>query len=274
MSLRTTLQKLIRRDPGPLSLRERADELRDAFSSPNRRAIVAGSLAAAVPLPALAAPVTAVPAQQHPDAELLAAWDKYQQADAAYVAATEANSDAWRALRYVRPPIPEVLRLTPSEKRRFTSGLHYPLGHVATRIRWPDNEGGQPDQFWMGAGLRKAITGAVKVFGRGGQTPNRIRRWRDLLPVADAYDERYSALEARFRCRELREAKQAAEEARTAASICVGELPATTPEGLAIKVRYVSRGSGWHTMHPGWTTLVQAAASISGVTLPAPRADD
>ena len=62
MSLRTTLQKLIRRDPTG-SLRERATELRGSLS---RRTVVAGTVAAAVPLPALAATVAPVrPATAH-----------------------------------------------------------------------------------------------------------------------------------------------------------------------------------------------------------------
>ncbi|MCJ2021170.1 hypothetical protein MKK84_27755 [Methylobacterium sp. E-065] len=51
MSLRTTRQKLIRRDPAT-ALRERATELRGSLS---RRTVVAGTVATAVPLPALAA---------------------------------------------------------------------------------------------------------------------------------------------------------------------------------------------------------------------------
>lgn len=53
MSLRTSLNKLIRRDKITPSLRERAAELRSAL--PSRRSVVAGSVAAAVPLPAIAA---------------------------------------------------------------------------------------------------------------------------------------------------------------------------------------------------------------------------
>ena len=54
MSLRTTLQKLIRRDPGA-SLRERAADLRGNLDGQTRRTIVAGTMAAAVPLPLMAA---------------------------------------------------------------------------------------------------------------------------------------------------------------------------------------------------------------------------
>ena len=53
MSLRASLKNLIRRDAERPSLRERANYLRGAL--PSRRAIVAGSVAAAVPLPAMAA---------------------------------------------------------------------------------------------------------------------------------------------------------------------------------------------------------------------------
>ena len=57
MSLRTSLKNLIRRDP-TASLRERAAELRGDLAGQTRRSIVAGSVAAAVPLPALAVHVT------------------------------------------------------------------------------------------------------------------------------------------------------------------------------------------------------------------------
>ena len=53
MSLRTSLKKLIRPTPST-SLRERTAELRASLASPSRRAVVAGSLVAAAPLPALA----------------------------------------------------------------------------------------------------------------------------------------------------------------------------------------------------------------------------
>ena len=53
MSFRASLKNLIRRDPAA-SLRERATDLRDTL--PNRRTVVAGSLVAAVPLPAIGSP--------------------------------------------------------------------------------------------------------------------------------------------------------------------------------------------------------------------------
>lgn len=51
MSFRASLKNLIRRDPAA-SLRSRADELRGAL--PSRRAVVAGSMAAAVSMPGMA----------------------------------------------------------------------------------------------------------------------------------------------------------------------------------------------------------------------------
>ncbi|MCJ2085484.1 hypothetical protein MKK88_05675 [Methylobacterium sp. E-005] len=86
MSLRTSLQKLIRRDPAT-SLRERAADLRGNLS---RRTVVAGTVAAAVPLPAIAAPVISAPAQQHPDAELLALAERWSRARAVQDEAMEA----------------------------------------------------------------------------------------------------------------------------------------------------------------------------------------
>ena len=56
MSFRASLKNLIRRDAEHPSLRERAAELRGDLAGQTRRAIVAGSVAAAVPLPTLAAP--------------------------------------------------------------------------------------------------------------------------------------------------------------------------------------------------------------------------
>ncbi|MCJ2054753.1 hypothetical protein [Methylobacterium sp. J-070] len=57
MSLRMSLKNLIRRDPSA-SLRERANDLRGSLS---RRTVVAGTVAAAVPLPALAGTVQPSP---------------------------------------------------------------------------------------------------------------------------------------------------------------------------------------------------------------------
>ncbi|MEE7451553.1 hypothetical protein MRF4_29370 [Methylobacterium radiotolerans] len=60
MSLRTSLKKLIRRDP-TASLRERAADLRGSLSGQTRRTVVAATAATAVPLLALANPSTAAP---------------------------------------------------------------------------------------------------------------------------------------------------------------------------------------------------------------------
>ncbi|MCJ2120059.1 hypothetical protein MKK65_26390 [Methylobacterium sp. J-001] len=68
MSLRTSLKNLIRRDTAA-SLRERATELRGSLS---RRTVVAGTVAAAVPLPALAS--TTQPERAEYRARLLTAY--------------------------------------------------------------------------------------------------------------------------------------------------------------------------------------------------------
>ena len=87
MPLRAFLKNLIRPDAERPSLRERAADLRASLS---RRTVVVGSVAAAVPLPAIAAPVVAAPAQPHPDAELVALGERWLQARAAQDEAMEA----------------------------------------------------------------------------------------------------------------------------------------------------------------------------------------
>ncbi|MCJ2093987.1 MULTISPECIES: hypothetical protein [unclassified Methylobacterium] len=74
MSFRASLKNLIRRDPAT-RLRGRADDLRVSLAGQTRRTIVAGSVAAAVPLPAMAAARTHEPTEyaDHRD-RLLAAY--------------------------------------------------------------------------------------------------------------------------------------------------------------------------------------------------------
>ena len=70
MSLRTSIKNLIRRDPAA-GLRERADDLRGSLS---RRTIVAGTVASAMPLPAIAAAQAQEPTEyaEHRDRLLVA----------------------------------------------------------------------------------------------------------------------------------------------------------------------------------------------------------
>ena len=74
MSLRTSLQTLIHRNPAA-SLRERATDLRDNLDGQTRRTIVAGTMVAAMPLPVAASVLTQSPTEyaEHRD-RLLAAY--------------------------------------------------------------------------------------------------------------------------------------------------------------------------------------------------------
>ncbi|MCJ2048780.1 hypothetical protein, partial [Methylobacterium sp. J-070] len=105
MSFRSSLKNLIRRDPSA-SLRERAADLRASLS---RRTVVVGSVAAAVPLPAIAAPLTAAPAQPHPDAELVALGERWLRARDAQAEAMEAWGVAWMQIHAVLVTCPQDL---------------------------------------------------------------------------------------------------------------------------------------------------------------------
>ena len=138
MSLRTSLQKLIRRDPST-SLRERAAELRGTLS---RRTVVAGSLAVAAPLPTIAATIVEAPAKPHPDADLLALGERWLQAQVAQDEAMEAWGIAWRQVYAVLITCPSDLFATREERRRVLGGWRWPtllgvsLRHVA--LDWGD----------------------------------------------------------------------------------------------------------------------------------------
>lgn len=67
------LARLLRRDPAAPTLRERAAALREGLS---RREAVLGAAIAAAPLPAMAAAV----AEDHPDAALIALWQRWEDA--------------------------------------------------------------------------------------------------------------------------------------------------------------------------------------------------
>jgi hypothetical protein len=74
MPFRATLKKLIRRDANTPSLRERAAELRGSLTGQTRRTVVTGSVATAVPLPAIAALAQQERAEYR--ARLLAAYEE------------------------------------------------------------------------------------------------------------------------------------------------------------------------------------------------------
>ena len=116
MSFRASLKNLIRRDAERPSLRERAADLRASLS---RRTIMTASLAAAVPLPALAMPALNPKAAPHPDRALLDAEAECIRAEAAADAAEKASAAAYKAFRAALGPIPADLLMTPWEAASF-----------------------------------------------------------------------------------------------------------------------------------------------------------
>ncbi len=235
MSFRTSLKNLIRRDP-TASLRERAAELRGNLTGQTRRTIVAGSVAASVPLPALTAPA-ALPAP-HPDHALLdldaaqvAAQAELDTAQAAYQVASD-------AVGLVLSACPAELRALVGEYRTFTHPLTWSShrwGQI--RFRYIPRKRANPDvehwetQAWTGLALRRAISRAPVVLGHGGRTPFLIRRWKALLPIADAFDAQVEAAEQATGYYRLRAEQEAAIEAHRGLRAAIEKKRRHDPRG-------------------------------------------
>ena len=269
--------KLFRRADDRPSLKDRAAALRARLAGltrrpdgadPQRRIMVAGSFAAAFPMPALAAP--AVLAGPHPDAELLGLHAALTRANAIEAAASDAYLTAYRATAVVLVQCPVELKPT----RWEYDCVHpfpgrYSLGPV--RFRWvPPREDYDSEhwenQAWTGKALRTVIDRAVPVLGRGGQTPFAIRRWKALLPVADAFDAQAEAIELRTDFRRLDAERDAARKACERLRGGIADKVATTPEGMAALVM-VTREYRWKDTGGAWPNLLRSAANVSGVPL-------
>lgn len=237
-----------------------------------RRAVVVGSLAAAVPLPALAMPAPEPEAMRHPDQDLFDIEALCARADAAEEAADAACEDAHVAFRAALGPFPVELLMTTWEAQTFSpffagrARLRLPIRfvHHADRLN--------PDPGWTAEALRRAIGAAVTLFGRGGQTPHMIRRWRSLLPAATAYDARHDDLERQFRTSALSDECQDAKRTARRARALLHRTPATTVEGLAVHTRALS-STAWYESGSPYAILFQSAAAITGVALRQPDFD-
>ncbi|WP_066922875.1 hypothetical protein [Methylobacterium sp. CCH5-D2] len=217
------------------------------------------------------APLTAAPAlaTAHPDAEILRLERQWRQAG-------EVLADSLRELNAARDIVhpvlsewPASLARTPWEQRQDDC-LNNVFVRMRVRFRWtpPRDESGFSAAVWTGAGLRRAIAGAVPHLGRGGLTPHRIRRWKALLPQADAFDSRVEAAEARAGLKAAEARKREAERVRGEATGALSACVATTPEGLAALVRVVG-GYRWKDEGGAWPNLLRSAAIVSGVGLDA-----
>ncbi|MGE8131589.1 hypothetical protein ACQKQD_31980 [Methylobacterium sp. NPDC080182] len=264
-----SLKNLIRRDPGAPGLRERAADLRTSLS---RRTVVAGTVAAAVPLPALALAPPIPEAAPHPDQGLFDIEALCVRADAAEKAADAACTEAYAAFRAALGPFPDELLMTPWEAHRF--GMFPPIGrgvrlstHLVRR-----NDAINPEHGWTAEGLRQALNLAVALFGQGGQTPHRIRRWRSLLPAATAYDTRHAEMDRQFRIQALREEYEDATLTARRAHALLRRTSATTVEGLAVHTRALASET-WYEGGSPYKILLQSAAAITGVALRRPDFD-
>ncbi|MBP28140.1 hypothetical protein [Methylobacterium sp.] len=264
-----SLKNLIRRGPETPSLRERAADLRTSLS---RRSVVAGTVAAAVPLPALAMSPPSREAEPHPDQDLFDIEALCVRADAAEKAARAASGAARAAFRAALGPFPPELLMTAWEAQTF-SQLHA----VRSRLRLPTHlvyhaDHINPEFGWTAEGLQRAIGSAVTLFGRGGQTPHRVRRWRGLLPAAAVYDARHDELERKFRTEVLRDEFEDARKTAARARGLLTRTPAKTVEGLAVHTRALA-SVPWYEGGNPYRVLLQSAAAITGVTLRQPDFD-
>lgn len=272
------LSNPFRRADGRPSLKARAATLKSklvrlaprstADASQDRRSIVAGSLAFMMPLPVLAAPAPVAP---HPDQRLLDLASELVRAAQVEAAAIEADLGARKVVLGVLRECPVELRPTLWEFDSV-SGPFKPVWGKWLRLRYAparlaeDETDCVKTQAWTGKALREVIALAVPCLGQGGQTPHRVRRWKSLLPIADAFDARVAEVEAATNSAELGVARDAATAAVKALTKDISRLTATTPEGMAGLVRVIGAYC-WKDTSGAWQNLLISAAHVSGVPL-------
>lgn len=272
------------RDATELSLRDRAAALRATAArtfrresldqaGAERRVLIAGSLAAAVPLPVLAM-IVGPTSSISPDTDLLAAGDRYFRAIEQDDGAREAYGEAWGRVYPVLQSCPSSLLITRDEKYAVLGGWRWPslLGKNPRHIGIRREDAGTPraddlvGEAWTVPLLREAIRQAVSLLGQGGQTPHRIRRWRQLLPVAEGFDAEMDAIKATTGLEALSQARRTAEKELSEARLALHGMVATTPEGLAVLTRLIG-SYPWKDFGCGMPNLLLSAANVSGVDL-------
>ena len=151
------------------------------------------------------------------------------------------------------------------DRRAILGGMCWPTRVGGFLRPLPPDDDGACREAWTGEVLRNAIRLAVPRMGRGGQTPNRIRRWKALLPLADAFDADVRAADAVTDYRALAKAYRAAQDEVREAAHGLRDFTATTPVGLAFVVRLAAldRARGCNSS----PNLLDSAANIAGVDL-------
>ncbi|MER2250867.1 hypothetical protein ABS772_13180 [Methylorubrum podarium] len=287
-----------RRNPDRPTLKARAASLKAGLSrliqrpaqhaeaDQGRRSVMVASVAAAVPLPALAyspeALAAAVPAPAllsgpHPDQALLDAETNLSRALEAQQAARQAASRAWGLIEDVLREFPAPL--VPSDwetalvQRLAAKGLLSGYADMHQVPRWQRAEDGQIwQQVWTGKALRMVIEHAVPVLGQGGQTPHRIKRWRELLPVADIFDARVAAVRTLSDYDRLRDASHAVDAAVLDLRFAISRSVAATADGLAVHVRLLI-ASDRRRRNTEFEPLLLSAAALTGTDLRLPYFD-
>lgn len=296
--MRNPLRNLVRRPAERPTLKERTAMLKAGLArlvrrpvraeeaDQGRRSVMVASVAAAMPLPALtysaaaSASVPAVPALLpglHPDRALLDAEAALFRALDAEQVAKQAASHAWGLIEEVLRQFPAAL--VPSEweaalVQHFTSkGL---LSGYASLHQVPQWSRADDDQVWQrvwtGKTLRTLIAHAVPVLGQGGQTPHRIKRWRELLPMADAFDARVACVRSLSNYEQLRDESHAAAATISDLRYALSRMVATTPEGLAVHVRLLA-ASDRSRRKTEFEPLLLSAAALTGTDLHLPYFD-
>lgn len=287
-----------RRNPDRPTLKARAASLKAGLSrliqrpaqhgeaDQGRRAVMAGTVAAAIPLPALAyspdALATAAPALAllhgpHPDQALLDAEESLSRAVEAESAASQAASRAWGLIEEVLREFPSAL--VPSDweaalvQHLASKGLLSGYASLHQVPQWSRAEDDQVwKQVWTGKALRTLIAHAVPVLGQGGQTPHRIKRWRELLPMADSFDARVAAIRSLSNYARLRDEAHATAATVSDLRYAISRMVATTAEGLAVHVRLLV-ASQMRRRNSEYETLLLSAAALTGTDLRLPFFD-
>lgn len=288
MPLRNPLARLVQRDPDRLSLRDRLAGLKARLSRPKastsegRRSLLAGIASSAVlPLAgspaaasAIAAPVAVeLPSAASNDGSLFEAARVVAAAEEAVRVAREARKIAAATYKAEAPAFPEILILTANERAAIESATGW--GGLTFASQPTDDFCSEPRSGWKAAGLRLAIKRATAVLGPAGATPKLLRRWRDILPIAEAHEAAVIEVRERSGLAAAAYAERAAEAERVKAQAAFAMMPAATMEGLALKVRAFAEASHfhWENMPAGWSTLLEAAATLTGIPLPRPDFD-